>query len=309
VEPAASNKRQAYIPEGFQIVKNEVGSAPGFIGSSGGCRIVALPGPPHELRHVVESQLVPLLEAEYELTEEEELRGTAFLVGESSLEDAVQWAAADSGVRWGTRAEPLGVDFYIRGGSKQDRDHVFDRIVERLDGFRIRRGSAGAAEHLSAALKEYRRALVTAESCTGGMILSLLTDIPGSSEIVWGGFVTYSNDAKRSVLGVAEDTLRTHGAVSVETVTAMVEGALNAGGADVAIAVSGIAGPSGGTPEKPVGTVYIGVGLRSGTPKIAGFRFVGGRDRVRRKSSVVAMLMAADVVRGSDVDLDTYDIC
>lgn len=318
VEPAESNKRQAYIPEGFDVLTNDAGTAPGFIGTIGSTRVAALPGPPRELRHVVEHRLLPLLEAELSSSipgsDVAELRGTAFLVGESSLEDALQAAAGELGgteaVRWGTRAEPYRIGFYLRGGTADGRQRVFEGLASRLGRFRIRGGDVEPAANLLGALTRRGLTIVTAESCTGGMISTLLTEIPGSSEAVWGGVVSYANAAKTKVLAVPESVLLEHGAVSRQTVESMVAGARELSGADVAIAVSGVAGPSGGTPEKPVGTVWIAVGADS--VKTRQFRFVGGRERVRRKSAIVGLLMAADLVEGLgaalDVDLDTYEL-
>lgn len=316
VEPAESNRRQAHIPEGFEILANDVGTAPGFIGTIGSARVAALPGPPQELRHVVEHRLMPLIEAELSTaaTESVELRGTAFLVGESSLEDALQAAANEvgdlAGLRWGTRAEPYRIGFYLRGGTVDVRDRLLDGLQNRLGRFRIREGEFEPAAYLLTALVNRSLSVVTAESCTGGLISTLLTEIPGSSQAVWGGIVSYANDAKIGVLSVPESVLAEHGAVSRRTVESMIAGARKLSGADIAIAVSGVAGPSGGTPEKPVGTVWIAVG--GDVVKARRFRFVGGRDRVRRKSAIVGLLMAADLVEGRDamldVDLDTYEL-
>ncbi|MGH8116751.1 MAG: CinA family protein [Rhodanobacteraceae bacterium] len=136
-----------------------------------------------------------------------------------------------------------------------------------------------------------RRGLVlaTAESCTGGWIAKLLTDIPGSSDWFWGTAVTYSNAAKQRLLGVTAGTLARHGAVSRECALEMVAGVLARFDATVAVAVTGIAGPSGGTPDKPVGTVWIAWQRRGDHPQAEGFRFDGDRDAVRRQTVVAAL--------------------
>ncbi len=126
--------------------------------------------------------------------------------------------------------------------------------------------------------------IATAESCTGGMIAELLTSVPGASGVFGYGFVTYSNEAKKNLLGVKEETLRAHGAVSGETVTEMAEGAMRVSGSDIAVSVSGIAGPTGGTKEKPVGLVYIGVAQRGEETKALRCIFDGDREDVRRKT-------------------------
>ena len=140
------------------------------------------------------------------------------------------------------------------------------------------------AVQVGAALRARGLALATAESCTGGWIGAAVTAVPGSSEWYERGFVTYTNVAKREMLDVAADTLEKFGAVSMETVKAMVTGALAHSHAQVAVAVSGVAGPSGGTPAKPVGTVCIAWGLRGGEPVAETHVFAGDREAVRRQS-------------------------
>ena len=133
-------------------------------------------------------------------------------------------------------------------------------------------------------LSENKLTVSTAESCTGGMIAELLTSVSGASGVFGYGFVTYSNEAKRNLLGVKFETLESFGAVSEETVTEMAEGALRVSGADVAVTVSGIAGPTGGTKEKPVGLVWIGFGQKG--KETVGYKFIfdGDRDSVRKQT-------------------------
>jgi nicotinamide-nucleotide amidase len=145
------------------------------------------------------------------------------------------------------------------------------------------------AERIAAACIQRRVSLVTAESCTGGWIAKALTDVPGASAWFECGVVAYSYEAKEALLGVRPATLARYGAVSQETVTEMVSGALARYGATVAVAVTGIAGPGGGTPDKPVGTVWIGWKQRGGYPRAERFHFSGGRDAVRRQTVVAAL--------------------
>ena len=140
------------------------------------------------------------------------------------------------------------------------------------------------AEEVGAALKRRGLMLVTAESCTGGWIAEAITMVPGSSEWFERGFVTYTYVSKREMLGVRGATLERHGAVAEEVVLEMVGGALARSHAQVAVAVSGVAGPSGGTPEKPVGTVCIAWGVQGGTPRAETRHFPGDREAVRRQS-------------------------
>lgn len=139
--------------------------------------------------------------------------------------------------------------------------------------------------------------LVTAESCTGGMIATLLTDKAGSSEVFERGFVTYSNEAKMEELDVPQDILAEHGAVSPQTALAMVRGAIAHSHAEIAVSVTGVAGPGGGSDEKPVGLVYIGCGMKGGIVESFEHRFQGNRDDVRRQSAEAALKHVMDLVR------------
>ena len=137
-------------------------------------------------------------------------------------------------------------------------------------------------------LKAKNKTLATAESCTGGMIGAAITSVPGSSEVYGFGFITYANEAKEQLLGVRRDTLAAHGAVSPETAAEMAAGARRAANADIAIAVTGIAGPGGGTPEKPVGLVYVGISSEKGTRTLK-LNLSGDRDQVRRQTCINAL--------------------
>lgn len=149
---------------------------------------------------------------------------------------------------------------------------------------------AAWAMHVAADVQHRRLMLVTAESCTGGWIAKTLTDLPGSSAWFDAGVVSYGNDAKVSLLGVNPATLDRHGAVSEETALEMVSGALGRFGAGVAVAVTGIAGPTGGTPDKPVGTVWVGWQRRGGSPRAKRFHFSGDREAVRRQTVAAALI-------------------
>lgn len=151
---------------------------------------------------------------------------------------------------------------------------------------------------VGSALRVRRQVLATAESCTGGWIAKVITDIPGSSGWFDRGFVTYSNAAKFELLGVSKSVLATYGAVSAEIVAAMVTGALARARADVAVAVSGIAGPDGGSADKPVGTVYLAWARRDEAAQVAHRQFIGDRDTVRRQTVIAALQGILDVLPG-----------
>lgn len=149
------------------------------------------------------------------------------------------------------------------------------------------------AAELSAQLQARKWQLATAESCTGGLIAAILTDLPGSSDILERGFVSYANLAKHELLGVSLSLIAAHGAVSSQVAQAMAEGALRYSRADIAVAVTGIAGPSGGTAEKPVGTVYLAAATRQPHCKVERHHFSGDREAVREQSALAAFALVA----------------
>ncbi len=151
------------------------------------------------------------------------------------------------------------------------------------------------AQKVVSAYTETKRTLVTAESCTGGLIAAALTDIPGASSVLERGFISYSNDSKIEVLGVLPDTLRDFGAVSDRVAEEMARGALEFSRADVAISVTGVAGPGGGSPEKPVGLVYFGLATRKGILMHYKCRFSGDRDHIRMQSVSEALTLVLTV--------------
>lgn len=157
-----------------------------------------------------------------------------------------------------------------------------------------------AAEMLIKLCTEKKLTVATAESCTGGLVAGALTDIPGSSAVFDRGFVTYSNAAKQQMLGVPAATLKRYGAVSRQTAEAMAGGALTRSKVDLVVSITGIAGPDGGTAEKPVGLVHFAVASRDGTSKHTAKRFEGTRDEVRHKSVVHALRLVRDLVAGDE---------
>ncbi|MBN2509874.1 MAG: nicotinamide-nucleotide amidohydrolase family protein [Spirochaetales bacterium] len=152
------------------------------------------------------------------------------------------------------------------------------------------------------ALEAHQTTAVVAESCTGGLTGALITGVSGSSKVFWGGFITYANEAKERALGVPAEVLTRYGAVSAETVKAMVMGALRYSGAGIAVAISGIAGPGGGTREKPVGTVWIGIGSAGATPAAKKLFFRGSREDIRRKAAISGLLLGVSHLHGANLD-------
>ena len=267
-----STKVQALVPRGSIVLMNAHGTAPGLVMDvpAGKFRarptlLVMLPGPPRELRPMFVDQVIPLLRSKLPCEEEfvcQTLRTTG--MGESRVEELIAPRLkhlTDAGLEIGycARTGEVDVRLVARGCGAQENvseavtivreamaDHVFGVDDESLEGTLVR------------LLTDRRQTLALAESCTGGYVAHRLTNVPGASAVLWGGVVSYANEAKMKWLGVNESTLTGHGAVSEETAREMAEGARRASGADFALSVTGIAGPAGGSEEKPVGTVYIG---------------------------------------------------
>jgi len=288
---AETNRKQAYIPQGFEILKNPVGSAPGFYGRINRSLIIALPGPPGELDAMFTSGVERLIEDAFSLTVEQVLTGTAMLIPESRLEEQLQ-KCPEKRVKWGTRVADDRIAFYLRGGNEEEREAVFSCLQESFGSLYIRRGDVKPAQLLSRTLRSQGLKIAIAESCTGGLLGKLLTDLPGSSDIFFGGVTVYSIQAKIDLLGIDNRLVAEYGTVSSETAAAMTEATLRRCQADVGLVVTGIAGPGGGTAQKPVGTVWISFKQGDRKPLCRLFQFNGSRDQIRRKTAVAAFLLA-----------------
>ncbi len=262
-----ANRKQAMLPEGCRIIDNPVGSAVGFELLLGDCRVVCTPGVPSELRAMLD-QVVAELAAQLECPAELSiLRLQTFGLGESSAQQLIvdrlpDWPAqVDLGFRAG--APQMEIKLTVRSrdavpAQQRCRGQLYELFGDHIIG----EGDTQLAERVLDLLRQQGKTLTTAESCTGGLIASMLTRIPGSSAGFHAGFVTYDNSIKHTILGVSEDSLVNEGAVSETVVRQMALGALDRAAADYAVAVSGIAGPDGGTPDKPVGTVWLAWGTR-----------------------------------------------
>lgn len=194
-------------------------------------------------------------------------------------------------------------------GTKAERSKIETELSKYYSEVLIREGNDAFPRDLIHVLNKKKMKLCTAESCTGGLIAKLLTDVAGSSAVFWGGFITYDNDAKKRILGVSKNCLEEFGAVSLETVREMAFGAMERSGADCSLAISGIAGPGGGSPEKPVGTVCIGACLKDGLFCGKRFQFKGSRERIRTLSAHFALILLESlIVKSECLDMDIpYD--
>lgn len=267
---APANLRQALVPTGADVLPNPNGTAPGLylpprINSRSNCAIFLLPGPPRELYPMFQEEVAPRLRAlagENEIASVSEMKFTG--IGESDFHHGIddQLAAID-GLEYGYCARMGEVDLRLIGKEEAIRQ-AGDLVLEKFSKFLISDDGSSLEATVVRLLLEKKLKLATAESCTGGLIANRLTNVPGASEVFTHGWVTYANEAKTGELGVPDEVIATHGAVSEQTARAMADGALRASGADIAVSVTGIAGPSGGTDEKPVGTAWLGLAVRGG---------------------------------------------
>jgi nicotinamide-nucleotide amidase len=299
-----NNMKQADFPVGSEILLNDEGSAPGFGVRLGQARLFFMPGVPKEMQHIFSARILPQI-AELAERNSHQIHFRTFGTTESALGQALDGVEDHfPGVTIGYRASFPEVELKVlaqAGGNSQAvqlaeraAEEVKQRVGHVIYGDRddTYPGAVGRT------LRDRRLTLSLAESCTGGMLGSMLTSVPGSSEYLLFDAVVYSNAAKTSVLGVPEDTLRAFGAVSEEAATAMVRGVLRVSEADLGVSVTGIAGPGGGTDEKPVGTVWIGVGDRSGNVYAKKFLFRGDRQRIRVMSAYTALRLVREHVNG-----------
>jgi nicotinamide-nucleotide amidase len=301
LEMPTINRRQAMVPTGARVLPNTNGTAPGLWIEHGDRILLLLPGPPRELKPMMTSVAETLLR---------ERAGGASLVrrvikltgrSESHTEEAVQPLYAE----WSRAAIPISTTILASLGqielhlsassaSRSDAETALDAAVEQVKsvmGLHVYSTDGRALEEvLGAMLAERNLWIAVAESCTGGLIASRLTDVAGSSRYVERGIVSYSNAAKTELLGVPEELIRAHGAVSEQVATAMADGIRLRSRVDIGVGVTGIAGPDGGTAEKPVGTVCIAASSIAGT-HVRRFRFVGGREMVKLQGSQAALDM------------------
>ncbi|RCL38659.1 MAG: competence/damage-inducible protein A [Verrucomicrobia bacterium] len=265
---AKANRKQAQAPVGADILVNPNGTAPGLylpprLSGSFNCAVFLLPGPPRELYPMFEAEVVPRLQALSGIEKVPEFQELKFAgIGESDFHEGIDDVLeAIPGLEHGYCARPGEVDLRLMGSAASIREA--GEIVRATFGDELVSDDGANLEDVVVDLLAKRgRTLAIAESCTGGLIASRITDVAGSSEVFRYGFVTYANEAKQELVGVSQDALRSHGAVSDPVARQMAEGALKAGEADIAVAVTGIAGPAGGSEEKPVGTVFLGLAER-----------------------------------------------
>lgn len=296
---SATNDRQALLPAGARLLANPVGIAPGFFLDEGGVFLAVLPGVPQEMEAMFTEELRPVLEERFggKLFIRRRILRTCTL-SESAVNQAIQDILKQKAPVTGLTAKATGVDIRIVAteSSAERVQSLLDRTeaaIRQKLGDAIYGVDAQELEEVVGALLAQRRLrLAIAESCTGGLVGARITNIAGSSEYFDRAAVVYSNQAKTGMLGVPAETIERFGAVSRETATAMAQGIRKAAGTDLGLSITGIAGPSGGSAEKPVGLVYIGLDSVLSV-KVTEYKFLGTRQQVRYSASQ----MALDMVR------------
>lgn len=293
-EMPLNNLRQALIPEGAEIVPNPLGTAPGYRASQHGKHVVVLPGVPREMKPMVDDTVIPWIRAQRGGDVHLARVFQTFGVTESGLDELVAGVVDPAEGRVSFRASfpEVSVRVVVRGEptvAERRLGEVGDKLRAAIGQYCYGEGAATTMESVVGdLLRERKLTVATGESCTGGLVSNRLTNVAGSSAYVRGGVVAYANEAKMALLGVSDATLKAHGAVSEETAGEMAAGARRALGADIAVSTTGIAGPDGGTADKPVGTVCFGLATATETITMR-HQLWGTRDWVKLVASQVAL--------------------
>ena len=260
-EMPESNLKQIMLPESAVMIDNPVGTACGFRVKLNRAWLYFTPGVPHEFKKMVADEFIPFIKNQFDLTETTRLHKLlTFGVGESSLADNLNTLPLPEGITLGYRSSMphIEIKLFARGEvASMALPDTVSQVKQRLGDYLVSDGKPTLAEEVHELLLEKEKTLSIAESCTGGMITNQLIDLAGSSSYLHQGLVTYCNESKQKVLGVPSEVLEKYGAVSTQTAIKMAEGARNILGSDFALSTTGVAGPDGGTKEKPVGTVAI----------------------------------------------------
>ncbi|HYB90238.1 MAG TPA: nicotinamide-nucleotide amidohydrolase family protein, partial [Candidatus Binataceae bacterium] len=293
-----NNLKQAMFRVGAEIIPNPLGTAPGFLmpitRDGHTAHLIVLPGVPREMKAMMENTVIPWIRSNRGSNKVYAARNfQTFGISESALDESVAGLIAPEEAKVSFRASFPQISLRITvagapGDVERKLDELSARVRERVGENIYAEGERSMEEVVGQLLADKKLTLAVAESCTGGLIGHRLTNVPGSSRYLKGDFVTYSDDVKAGVLGVSQDTLKKFGAVSEECVREMAAGARRRAGADLAIATSGIAGPDGGTPDKPVGTVCIAL---DGDETAASRRYQlrGTRDWIKLLTSQIAL--------------------
>lgn len=302
ITPTENNWKQAMAPEGAIVVENENGTAPGFIIEEGEKALILLPGPPNELLPMFEKSIKPYLKEKEPgiiLSQTIKICGLGESYVETMIQDMIEKQENPTIAPYAKTGE-VHLRATARAKSEKEAKKLLKPMIKelksRIGGYIYTTEEKVTLEMaVIDLLKNNHLTLTTAESCTGGMIVSRLINVQGASDVVREGLVTYSNKAKRKYLGVKKGTLAKKGAVSEETAKEMAKGGVFFTKSDVCIATTGIAGPGGGSEEKPVGLVYIGCNV-CGKITVKKYQFGGGREKIRQSATAAALTLLRQCV-------------
>jgi nicotinamide-nucleotide amidase len=296
------NRRQAMVPRGATVLDNPNGTAPGLLIQHGDHVVVLLPGPPRELQPMFDAVCERVLAARAGTFRV--YKATLFVAGrgESHVEEIAQpiysrWTSEDPAIETTILAMPGQVELHLSlraepGAAAEERiRHAHDALRGALGADVFSTDGRSMEEVVGALLRARGLTIAAAESCTGGLLLSRLTDVPGSSDYVSGGVIVYSNDLKTTLAGVAPDLIATYGAVSEPVAAALADGIRARSGASVGVGITGIAGPGGGTPQKPVGTVAVAFNAGALGSRVRTLSLFGGRPQVKFQATQTALDM------------------
>ncbi|MBR4907738.1 MAG: competence/damage-inducible protein A [Acidaminococcaceae bacterium] len=303
---AANNEKQALVPSGAIVLHNGVGTAPGLVLEHGDTTFVMLPGPPFELKHVCEQELFPYFEQRFPhlgiiKSHTLKLRG----IGESNLAemlDDIIINQSNPTIALYARHGEILIRLTAKASSAEEADALIAEMQEQVEkivgAYVYGYDEDTLPEVLGKELLFRKQTIAFAESCTGGLASSMMTDVPGSSEYVKGSIVSYTNEVKNQVTNVSKTTLSKKGAVSEETAIEMARGARGVIGSDISISITGLAGPGGGTRKKPVGLVYIAVADANGEA-CRKYNFGGTRTQIKHRAAMAALGFALDRLKES----------
>lgn len=293
--PGDSNRKQALKPQGGKLLKNDWGTAPAIEHKSANSTIYAFPGVPSELKQLMKKYILDDLNKHSD-DRILKLHG----IGESSLMDIIlSEELIPKDLSWGTMARKDGIHLRLDHQAIQHKEYTntLNKLNEKLSEYIYCDNGSTPQDILVQKLEKHSLSFVCAESCTGGMLGQWMTARSGSSSYFNGGIIAYQNEIKQSVLGVSQEILESKGAVSVECALAMAKGALKTMKSDLAVGITGIAGPGGGSEEKPVGTVCIAAAHRDGGESSHCYSLTGNRDDIRERSCHTAILDAIKLIR------------
>ncbi|MDQ6781016.1 MAG: competence/damage-inducible protein A [Candidatus Eremiobacteraeota bacterium] len=301
-----NNARQALLPRGATVLANPHGTAPGFALHQKGKLVIAMPGPPREMEPMLREHVLPLLRAHFGLRSTIVTRVLRTVgVAESEIDRRIEdlfRTSANPSIAVLAHLGQVDVKLTAKAETRDAAVALIERLEpvvrQRLGDHVFSADGRSLPEALGARLRERGWSLATAESCTGGIVGSMLTSAPGSSAYYHGGVVSYSDGSKTDLLDVAPELIERHGAVSEEVAVAMALGARAKFHATLGLSTTGVAGPDGGSAAKPVGLVYIGLANRSGDVEVQRRQIPGDREAVAHRASLAALLLAWQAARG-----------